>query len=140
MDSPQVFIDEVVDFHVAVTDVLSGAAPDRDAAISALLDRFDPEFTMIPPSGALLRIAELRNLFENGFGAKPGLQIDVFDIEVIAATAQGGLVGYQERQQDPTGTTLRRSTAWFGLDGNRVRWRRLQETFSPQAAPTSSVR
>ncbi|RJO76381.1 DUF4440 domain-containing protein [Nocardia panacis] len=126
----QGFIDEIIDFHVAVTELFAGTAPDRAGAVDALLDRFDPEFTMITPVGGVLTKAGLRNLFQDGFGKTPDLVIDITEIVPIATTATSGLVRYAEFQRAGTDAILRRSTAYFVRAEGRVLWRHLHETFA----------
>ncbi|MCM6772149.1 DUF4440 domain-containing protein [Nocardia sp. CDC159] len=130
MDDSQPFIDEIIDFHRVIIDLFAGTEPDPAAAVAALLTRFDPDFTMITPTGALLTLPDLRRLFEDGYGCRPDFAIEITDIVPVTIDARGALVSYQERQQDRSGASTRRSTAYFTLDSTgAVRWRHLQETW-----------
>lgn len=72
-------------------------------------------------------------IFPRPAGARPGLEIEIDNMQLIAESAAGATVTYQERQQLPgQEATLRFSTVVFELGAdNQVVWRHLHETMLP---------
>ena len=98
------------DLHRVIEDWLTGRAPRTAEAFAAFADAHSPEFTMVPPDGALLRRDELLPGFEGAHGTAPGLRIRISDVALVHAGTGGILVTYEEWQDGPAGRSARRST------------------------------
>ncbi|WP_336777488.1 DUF4440 domain-containing protein [Pantoea sp. USHLN256] len=127
------YFKEVLDAHVLIRSWLGN----KDANIEVcenLLARFSPKYAMVTPSGALLDFATLDSFFRTQRGARPGLEIDIIDMQIIAEGEKGATVIYKELQKLPEqNPTLRFSTVVFELNNDgEVIWRHLHETSLPQ--------
>lgn len=123
------YFKEVLDAHVLIRSWLGN----KDANIEVcenLLARFSPEYSMVTTSGALLDFTTLESFFRTQRGARPGLEIDIIDMQVIAESEKGATVVYKELQQLPEqNPTLRFSTVVFEMNNDgEVIWRHLHET------------
>ncbi|MDO6708844.1 DUF4440 domain-containing protein [Photobacterium sp. 1_MG-2023] len=98
-----------------------------------LLARFSPAYSMMTPGGEFLDNTLLTSFFRTQCGAKPGLKIEIDNLQLVAEHATGATVTYQERQQMPDQeATWRFSTVVFELEAeNQVIWRHLHETALP---------
>lgn len=107
------YFKEVLDAHVLIRSWLGN----KDANIEVcenLLARFSPEYSMVTPSGALLDFTTLNSFFRTQRGARPGLEIDINDMQLIAESEKGATMVYKELQQLPEqNSTLRFSTVVF---------------------------
>ncbi len=129
------YINEVLVAHELIAQVLGN--PDASAAQSeALLARFDAAFTMIGLSGTRIDFAGLTQFFNAHRGSKPGLKIEIDQINVVSRGQEGAVVEYREHQSLPgQPTTLRRSTVVFTQgEGRCPLWRHLHETSVPVSA------
>lgn len=123
------YFQEVLDAHQLIRDWLGDASAAQDVC-DALLARFSPDYSMVTLSGHPLDKAGLGVFFRTQRGAKIGLEIVIEDLQLVAESPTGAVVGYQERQQLPgQNATLRYSTAVFELGKEGlVMWRHLHET------------
>ena len=101
---------QIRDLHRVIEDWLTGRAPRTAEAFAAFADAHSPEFTMVPPDGALLGRDELLPGFEGAHGTAPGLRIRISDVALVHADTGGILVTYEEWQDGPAGQSARRST------------------------------
>ncbi|TQM35957.1 DUF4440 domain-containing protein [Pseudonocardia cypriaca] len=101
---------QIRDLHRVIEDWLTGRAPRTAEAFAAFADAHSPEFTMVPPDGALLGRDELLPGFESAHGTAPGLRIRISDVALVHADTGGILVTYEEWQDGPAGKSGRRST------------------------------
>ncbi|WP_154056500.1 DUF4440 domain-containing protein [Pseudescherichia vulneris] len=126
------YFQEVVDAHELIRHWLG----DETAAIEVcdtLLARFSPAYSMVTPGGAMLDFTALNAFFRAQLGAKKGLHIAIENMQLVAESAEGATVTYQERQQLPgQHATLRFSTVVFESEPDgTLRWRHLHETSLP---------
>ncbi|HEF5873083.1 TPA: DUF4440 domain-containing protein [Burkholderia cenocepacia] len=128
MNSSNPFFQEVIDAHVDIEQWLSGRAA-RDG-LTSLLGRFSRAFSMISLHGHALDYADIDVLFSRGFGARPGLRIEIDELHEVNTWAGGSAIAYRETQTDGAGhRTVRRSTVVFERDTDgRIGWLRLHET------------
>jgi hypothetical protein len=101
---------QIRDLHRVIEDWLTGRAPRTAEAFAVFADAHSPEFTMVPPDGALLGRDELLPGFEGAHGTAPGLRIRISDVALVHADTAGILVTYEEWQDGPAGQSARRST------------------------------
>lgn len=126
------YFQEVLDAHELIRRWL-GDANTPAGVCDNLLARFSPAYSMVTPGGGQLDYTSLTSFFRTQYGAKAGLNIDIENMQLIAESAAGATVTYQERRQLPGhDATLRFSTVVFesGTD-NQVIWRHLHETALP---------
>lgn len=119
------YFTEVLQAHVAIEAWLGKG----DGDINALLARFSPDYSMITLTGAALNHVQLSEFFLAQRGARPGLEIIVDEMRLLAEWPEGAVVRYRERQRLPGLTqTTRWSTALFTLQAGLPLWRHLHET------------
>ena len=118
---------EVIDAHQAIEAWLSEGSGD------ALLSRFDAEFSMITLGGTAIDYSALSAMFSSQRGARPGLQITLDRLTLLAEWPQGAVVLYREHHHQPGQTPIVRwSSVLFTLQGERLLWRHLHETRQPE--------
>jgi hypothetical protein len=129
MNNDNPYFKELHDVHVEIQALFDGSAD--DGALHRIVARFAPQFSLVTPSGATLDRDDLGDLFAKLRGARPGSQIALRDMEIVAEHASGAVVKYREYQRDREGNAnVRRSTAVLDRDAQgKVTWRHLQETF-----------
>lgn len=122
------YFEELDNIHVEIQALFDGSA-DADA-LERIMARFAPQFTLVMTSGTALDHAGVREIFAKLRGARPGSQIKIRDMEIVAAYPSGAVVKYREYQRDNAGNAnVRRSTAVMDIDAHgKVTWRHLQET------------
>jgi hypothetical protein len=123
---------QIRDLHRVIEDWLTGHAPRTAEAFAAFADAHSPEFTMVPPDGALLGRDELLPGFESAHGTAPGLRIRISDVALVHADTGGILVTYEEWQDGPAGKSGRRSTVLLephAAAPHGLRSRHLHETW-----------
>lgn len=119
------YFTEVIDAHVAIADWLGKGAGERQP----LLARFHADFSMIALNGSKLGSNELEGFFQTHRAAKPGLEIAIEDMKMVAESATGTVVNYREKQTLPGQlATLRYSTVVFTQTADGLRWLHLHET------------
>ncbi|QMV53877.1 DUF4440 domain-containing protein [Ewingella americana] len=123
------YFQEVIDAHDVIASWL-GDANSSQTTCDQLLGRFSPQYSMVTLSGHVLDFEKLCGFFQSQHGAKNGLQIEIADMKLVAESADGAVVSYQERQQLPgQNATLRYSTVVFSVEADgKVIWRHLHET------------
>ncbi|BEO29677.1 MAG: DUF4440 domain-containing protein [Serratia marcescens] len=123
------YFTEVIDAHIAIERWLGKGAGEEQA----LLARFTPDFGMIALSGAPLDFAALCAFFRAHRAAKPGLEIEIEEMKLVAEWPTGAVVSYREKQSLPgQSATLRYSTVVFERQPNVLGWRHLHETAAAQ--------
>ena len=127
------YFQEVLDAHVLIARWL-GEADAPDALFAQLMARFSADFGMVSPGGKTLSRTGLEAFFMAHRGARPGLDIEIIDMQQLSVSEKGAAVAYRERQRVPgQAPTLRCSVAVFECsDGGAVAWRYLQETLVSQ--------
>ncbi|MFM0718729.1 nuclear transport factor 2 family protein [Paraburkholderia strydomiana] len=129
MNNNNPYFKELGDIHAEIQALFDGSAD--DGALQRIVARFAPQFTMVMPSGIAVDHAGVRELFGKLRGARPGSQITIRDMEIVADYGSGAVVKYREYQRDGAGNAnVRRSTAVLDLDAHgKVTWCHLHETY-----------
>ncbi|MFM0728250.1 nuclear transport factor 2 family protein [Paraburkholderia strydomiana] len=129
MNNNNPYFKELGDIHAEIQALFDGSAD--DGALQRIVARFAPQFTMVMPSGIAVDHAGVHELFGKLRGARPGSQITIRDMEIVADYGSGAVVKYREYQRDGAGNAnVRRSTAVLDLDAHgKVTWRHLHETY-----------
>ncbi|WP_176509234.1 MULTISPECIES: DUF4440 domain-containing protein [Pseudomonas] len=121
------YLQEVIDLHVLIEALFARG----EGQVEAMVERFTAEFSMITPTGLQVCLQDVANLFATRAGSQPGLTIELSGLETLAQWPEGAMVRYQETHRLPgQDATTRRSTALFSLQGDRVLWRHLHETWA----------
>ena len=121
---------EVADTHTLIEQWLSDAEC-PETVLDTLLQRFEPGFSMISPTGTRLEECGFPSLFARLRGARAGLRIDIDELTLVYEDARSATVTYRETQTWNAGVSERRATALFVLAGDaRVAWRHLHETWA----------
>jgi hypothetical protein len=122
------YITEVIDLHILIEALFARG----EGSSAALMEHFDPSFTMVTTGGVAIAVEQVATLFDGQIGKQPGLQIEVSEVETLAEWETGAVVAYREthrtRGQPPRS---RLSTALFTLESGKPLWRHLQETACP---------
>lgn len=123
------YFTEVIDAHIAIERWLGKGAGEEQA----LLARFTPDFSMIALNGAPLDFAALCAFFRAHRAAKPGLEIEIEEMKLVAEWPTGAVVSYREKQSLPgQSAALRYSTVVFERQPSALGWRHLHETAAAQ--------
>lgn len=121
---------EVIAAHVAIENWLGQGSGDGQA----LLNRFSPEFVMIPPTGRRMDAASVRDFFLAQRGGRPELAITLDELTLVAEWPDGAVVRYREKQSwSGSEATVRWSTAVFRLAAGTPQWLSLHETWQATA-------
>ncbi|EMH4161363.1 DUF4440 domain-containing protein [Pluralibacter gergoviae] len=125
------YFEEVLDVHLLIRRWFSEPGCPQ-AIYNELIARFSDDFAMVSPGGLTLDYSRLETLFLSLRGAKPGLDIDISQMRIVAEHPGGATVTYAERQTLSGGdATLRYSVAVFAkAPGERIIWHYLQETLA----------
>ncbi|WP_327150943.1 hypothetical protein [Nocardia sp. NBC_01329] len=88
------------------------------------------DFSMVTTAGAVLRKTELLAGLHRARNSRPGLAIEISDVEILCTTADTTVVRFVEQHHAGQGTDYRRTTAVLRTDPeqNRYRWLTVHET------------
>ncbi|WP_143309132.1 hypothetical protein [Chitinophaga vietnamensis] len=113
----------VKDFHVGIQDWFRG---NNNVSAAQLLHAFSAQFQMTGANGQEMDFPALAAWLLSVKGSRPGIIVS-FDNLWTASTFHHTLVYYEETQSMGDITTKRRSSAIFRLEGDDLKWWRLQE-------------
>lgn len=90
----------------------------------------DDDFSMVTGTGAIVRKTELLAGLHRARNSRPGLVIEVSEVETVSASADLTVVRFVEEHRDGDIGEYRRTTAVLRADpdGNRYRWLTVHET------------
>ncbi|OUM22651.1 hypothetical protein [Pseudomonas putida] len=121
------YLQEVVDLHVLIEALFARG----EGAVESMVERFHPEFSMVTPNGLQVSLKDVATLFAQRAGSQPGLAIELIGLESLAQWPEGALIRYQETHRLPGQSAKTRiSTALFSVQGGRILWRHLHETWA----------
>ncbi len=107
------------------------AEGDDDAA--PILARFDSGYTMIGAAGRVIRMDDFVKALPKFRGARSGLVMEIYDVQICHRFEGGVLALYREVQIEGDIRNERWSSVLFvtSPDGEALLWKHLQETFLP---------
>nr|WP_314482752.1 DUF4440 domain-containing protein [uncultured Pseudomonas sp.] len=121
------YLQEVIDLHALIEAWFARG----EGAVEAMVERFQPEFTMVAPSGQQVDLQAVEQLFEHKAGSQPGLVIELRELETLHQWAEGAMVRYREIHcVNGSDETVRVSTALLLQVEDQVKWRHLHETWA----------
>ncbi|NVN11666.1 hypothetical protein [Nguyenibacter vanlangensis] len=122
--------DEIVALHHLLQAWFRAEGDDDSGPILA---RFDPGYTMIGAAGRVIRLDGFAKALPTFRGARPGLVMEIHDVQVCHRFDGGVLALYREVQSQGDTRNARWSSVLFvtGSDGKTLLWKHLQETFLP---------
>ena len=131
---------EIEALHRFFVEWFSGAGPaSSDADFEReFTGRFDPDFVMIAPSGALLDLEQISSAVHAGRGQSPDFAIEIRNVELRQVFGEIGLCTYEEWQRNAgagsstRGNNGRLSTALLRVDPTAtsgLAWLHLHETW-----------
>jgi len=123
---------EIEELHQFFEDWLSGALPDTDAAFDRVRQALDPEFRLIPPSGAWRSREDILTGLRRGHGGDPDRTIHIRNVRPATEGEQLLLATYEEWQEAGGSTDGRLSTVLFRREDeapNGLRWVHVHETW-----------
>ena len=133
---------EIRRLHVFLEAWLSGQMPADEGRYQAeFADCLSEEFTMIQPGGSRSDKAATVAAIRNGYGKSPDFRITVHRVQEITPAGQPEVLAacYEEHQTGALNSSrenIRLSTVLFEEgEGGALRWRHLQETWSPESQP-----
>lgn len=127
--------DEVEALHRFFVDWFTGAASD-DAIETDFLNRFDPDFLLIPPGGTVLTLDEFDAALRRGHGTNPDFRIAIRNVTIRGNLDDCIVATYEEWQRNALASTPpdngRIVTVVFKR-AQPLRWLHVHETRLPDA-------
>ena len=127
--------DEVEALHVFFVGWFSGMLP-VDAFETDFLDRFDEDFLLIPPAGALLSRAEFQSAVRRSHGTNPDFRIAIRNVKLHRVLDDHVLATYEEWQRNALASTppdnARIVTVIF-RKARSLQWVHVHETRLPES-------
>lgn len=128
---------EIERLHVFFVDWFSAAVDgDEETLKCGLLDRLDDEFTLIAPSGKLLKVEALANGLRAAHGSNPAFRIAIRNVRVRIADNGLMLATYEEWQRNARASIPadngRISSVVFRRTGDELCWLHVHETWLPE--------
>lgn len=134
-DIEAVVREEVEALHEFFVGWFSGALPE-DRFQSGFLDRFDPEFLLVPPAGTLLSLEELAAAVRRARATNPPFRIAIRNVAVRRVLGRHVLATYEEWQRSALASkppeNARLATVLFE-NVRPLRWLHIHETWLPAA-------
>ncbi|WP_133493404.1 hypothetical protein [Alcanivorax sp. 24] len=130
--------ESVLELHEWIAEVFQ--RKESSNALKKLYGAFHRDFRMTTINGQVWDPGQVRQLFTDRQGARPGLRISIEHIAVIADYGDDIWVRYQETHDEGGEQLVRQSTACVQVIGREWCWRYLQETPSTLARNAGSSR
>lgn len=116
------------DVHDLIHAVFTRPPAQTEALRGELMAAFADGFSMVTTAGAIVGRQQVGQLFERAAGARPGLEIDVNEEQVVWQAGASVAVRYKEIHRLQGQETARYSLAIVECDEQRVVWVYLHET------------
>ena len=118
----------VHDVHRMIHSLFSNAHGERQNILEPLMSTFDPQFSMVTTSGAIVSRAQVETLFKGAAGARPGLEIVLSDLQTVWQAGSSVAIRYTETHHVDQRQSTRVSLAIIAIHDNRAQWLYLHET------------
>jgi hypothetical protein len=92
---------EIVELHEFFAGWFGGHLPETDAAFARFASVLADSFCIVSPSGTITRRESLLRGIREAHGRRPGLKIEVKNVEVLREYRSWILVTYEEWQREP---------------------------------------
>ncbi|WP_280425587.1 nuclear transport factor 2 family protein [Nocardia carnea] len=118
---------EIERVHDLLAAWLGSAASPR--VLDAFAAAHDEDFSMVTTAGTVIRKRELLSGLHRARNGRPGLVIEISEVETLCATGDTAVVRFVECQRGSGEPEYRRTTAALRTDsGQSFQWLALQET------------
>lgn len=114
--------------HELIQTVFAGDPSTAAAAIAKLMPAFAKDFSMVTTAGAVVRLPQVAHMFNQAAAGRPGLRIEVTDVEPVWQAGTSIALRYKETHHLNGTSTARWATAILDCADSFVRWRYLHET------------
>ncbi|MFT5425392.1 MAG: hypothetical protein ACI9ZT_000318 [Gammaproteobacteria bacterium] len=130
---------EVEDLHRFFVGWFSGVL-DESEFETGFLNRFDPDFLLIPPAGSLLTLSELTSSIRSDHGSNPDFRIAIRNVRVHRVFDGEIVATYEEWQRNAIASTpaenARIATVLFKKT-EPLQWLHVHETWMPESVMTA---
>lgn len=113
-------------------DALAAWLADGDRAAFETIERaMHADLTLFDQTGAIVGRAELLDGLARAGASRPGLRIEIDEVDVILGAGEGTVIGFRERHTRDGELTVRRTTALLVEQAARpgaLLWRHVHET------------
>jgi hypothetical protein len=124
---------EIEGLHTFFVGWFSGVLA-KNAFECEFLQRFDPEFLLIPPAGTLLTLGELATAVRDRHSSNPDFRIAIRNVTVRRLLEDQVIATYEEWQRNALASkppeNARLASVVFQR-GERLRWLHVHETWLP---------
>lgn len=114
--------------HELIQMVFSRPAAETQAVLGGLMAVFADDFSMVGIAGTLFDRQQVEQLFKRVAGARPGLEIEIDEVQVVWRAGMNMAVRYKEIQRLQGVAQARWALAILECSERGVVWRCLQET------------
>ncbi|MCE1117411.1 MULTISPECIES: DUF4440 domain-containing protein [Pseudomonas] len=114
--------------HELIQMVFSRPVTETQAVFGGLMAVFAEDFSMVSPTGTLFDRQQVEQLFKRLAGARPGLEIEIEEVQVAWRAGVNVAMRYKEVQRLQGVTQARWALAILECSERGVVWRCLHET------------
>ncbi|GAB2823081.1 DUF4440 domain-containing protein [Comamonas piscis] len=118
----------VHEVHELIQTIFAGEPGMARAAMGQLMPVFAEGFSMVTTAGAVVRLPQVAAMFQQSVGGRPGLRIEIGEVETVWQTGSSVALRYQETHHLNGTATARWATAIVDCANGVLRWRCLHET------------
>lgn len=117
--------------HQLIHSVFTNQRGDAEACIDPLLGLFAEDFQMVTTGGATVGREQVEQLFREGLGQRPGLEISISQVRCVWQEGQSAAIHYKETHRLNQVESARLSLAIIRVQGDAAQWLYLHETACP---------
>lgn len=114
--------------HELIHTAFSAAHGPAQTAIAELMPAFADDFRMVTTQGVEVNRQQVERMLQGAAGARPGLQIEVSDVQPVWQDGNGVTLRYREVHRLQGVETARWSVVVMTVGEAGVQWHFLQET------------
>ncbi|WP_370679197.1 DUF4440 domain-containing protein [Comamonas sp. GB3 AK4-5] len=114
--------------HELIHCIFTGEAEAAHAALQQLMPLFSEDFSMVATSGQVVGLHQVEQAFARAAGSKPGLRMEVSDMEPVWQDGSHIAMRYRETHHLNGLSTVRCSVVLLHCAEQAVRWNYLHET------------